>query len=167
MPEVVASTSKDGGSFHEPECHFASRTTPENRVTLDSPDVAEGEGYQPCTFCFPERREAWFEKLRSSRRRSDTGRGPSGGRTPRDDTPEEDACERGVYHQGYRGPAGGEVLVAIDSRGRAVVRTFVPDHANRDSVVRRMRMLLSAIDPPGWQQHRRAVERRKGLELIH
>lgn len=150
---VLATSSSDGGCYHEAGCHFVSRAKPENRVQLASPGDAELEGYRPCAFCFPERRQrAGGEGLRLS---TDDQEGPAG-----------PSHERGIYRQEYSDAEGNEIFVAIDARGREVARVSVIDPDQRSYVLRKLRSLLNALDPPAWKRHQQASERREELRLI-
>lgn len=168
MSSVVATTSEDGGTFHDADCHFAGTARPENRVTLDSPDAAEEEGYRPCTFCFPERREAWLDELRQSMNGSGARGGSSNGSGAPDDASwEGDRHPRGVFQPQFTGPGGEDVFVAVDSFGRCMAWVNVPEAADRRAVSRAFRHLLSVLDTGGWKEQREAAERRGELKLIH
>lgn len=153
MSIVIATESRDGSAFHEPGCHFAGSSRPENRVHLDSADEAEEQGFKPCKFCFPERREAFFRR---------------GGSSPASSpAPEKPVHERGVYAPQYIDTAGHEVFVAIDSQGRAIARVSVVNEYSRDSVLRFLRAILDDQDPVGWKARQQSTARRGNLELIH
>lgn len=153
MSEVIATTSNDGGTFHELGCHFVGRTRPENRVQLDSPEEAEEEDFKPCSFCFPERRKAFFRRRRSSETSAPA--------------PEKPAHDRGVFTQHYTDAGGHEVLTAIDSQGRRVAHASVVNEYCRDNVVRFLRAILDAQDPVGWKARQQSSARRGNLELVH
>ncbi len=39
--------------FHRPDCEWAQKTAPQNRVVFKSRDEAIKQGYQPCKVCQP------------------------------------------------------------------------------------------------------------------
>ena len=49
--QVVASNYSD--RYHEPTCKIVEKITPQEKVTFDSPEEAQGAGYGPCKKCHP------------------------------------------------------------------------------------------------------------------
>jgi len=45
--------TKSTKKYHRPDCRYALKIKPENRVIFSSPDEARAQGYQPCKVCNP------------------------------------------------------------------------------------------------------------------
>lgn len=45
--------SANSNKYHYPDCKWALKIKPENKITFDSSEEAKGAGYVPCKACSP------------------------------------------------------------------------------------------------------------------